>query len=244
MKNGSSAISAIGTPIRLPILLASQGRGVGAGGVSAGPCSRTEAASRRWISSGGRPANAAASRCSRSRNAACNAASSRICRTVRPTQFTYCAAGVSECALHPGKQIADAIEPLAMLEDLRQSGASVRDELRQHGLGRAIAVAEKHQPHRRIFECDAVLRQIPQRLVMQDHEARHVQPIEAPEWHQRIVAIDHAGRRIHRRQQRAQRGLLPGSDRRRDHEVGLRRHAAWDADQNCSEKSISRVLSQ
>ena len=39
------------------------------------------------------------------------AASSRICRTVRPTQLTYCAAGCTECALHPVQQVVAAAKP-------------------------------------------------------------------------------------------------------------------------------------
>ena len=228
-KNGSSASSASGTPIMLPILLASQGSGVGAGGVSGGPSWRTDAANCRWISSGDCASSAAASRCNRSRSAACNAASSRICRTVRPTQFTYCVAGVTECACIQASRSSPRLKPSQCSKICVEPGAGECRQLRQHRLGRTVAVAEEHQPNRQIVDRHAILPEIIQRLVVQDHEARHMQPIEARERHQRIVRIDHAGSRIHRRQQRAQPGLLAGRDRRRHHEVRLRRHAARGA---------------
>ncbi len=130
-------------------------------GVSGGPSCRTDAASCRWISSGDLLHRTSRRRArKRSRSAACSAASSRICRTVRPTQLTYCVAGVAECAAHPGQQIVAAVEVLAMCEDPREPGAGERRELRQHRLGRTIAVAEEHQPDRRIGDRHAILREV------------------------------------------------------------------------------------
>ncbi len=98
------------------------GSGVGAAGVSAGPFCRTDAAD----AGGSRMARdrlPGERRCvavaDRSRSAACSAASSRICSTVRPTQFTYCAAGVTECARIQASRSPSCGEALAMREDLR-----------------------------------------------------------------------------------------------------------------------------
>ena len=65
----------------------------------------------------------------------------------------------------------------------------------------------------------AVLLEIAQRLVVQNHEAREVEILESAEGNDRIIRPRHARTVVHRAEQRSQLADARLDDRRDDHEM-------------------------
>ena len=131
----------------------------------------------------------------------------------------------------------------------RKSGAAragLRHELRQHRLA-APSQSPRNTSHTGAFGKRVVYwRQIGQRLIVQDDEPRDMQPLEPCERQQRVVRIDHA-RALRSSSPATRAGPPPASGRigaaTMKLDCGVMRERP-PCRQNCSEKSISRVLSQ
>ena len=126
--------------------------------------------------------------------------------------------------LHPREQIDLGREVAAMGEDLAQTGAGPGDELGEESIGRAVAVAQKHERGRPLCRGQAVHGDVSGGRRLEHDETGEVQAIELAKAHQRIVGVQHPRLEVHRGEQGAQARLLTVGQRRQHHEARLRRH--------------------
>ena len=224
---------ASGTPIRLPIgSPATQRIGVGGQrGERLGPFCRT--------GGGEQPVDRPVGRLARQRSRH-RASIGRAARHAAPPprgsvapcgqpQLMYSPRGIAVCAQHPAEEIAVArSKPLQCAKIRARPAAATRGELGRHRLGRAIAVAEKDQPHGCIRKHFAVLRKVAERLVAPVTKRATCSRSNRAKGTSALSGSTTPGPGS---SSPAARAARPPDRARpaRHHEVGLRRHAAGAA---------------
>ena len=139
-------------------------------------------------------------------------------------------AGFDAEQLHPLQQVAaGADEPLAVREYPAKPRTGLLGELFQKRAGIAVAVAEEDQRRLPRIGRHAIASQFARGEGFQDHEARHVQPVETPERDQFVLRVGLAETALHRAQQLAQPGHPICLDRGQNHEGRLGCHRSLSA---------------
>ena len=147
----------------------------------------------------------------RAARARCSALSSRIWRTVRPTQLTKLAADGWSCARIQASRSVPSAKPSQCPKMRARPGRDALCQIGEHLVGRAVAIADQDEAGRKALRLDAVHTQVDLQGVVEQHEAREVQTLEVRERHHAVLRVGHSGLGVHRVQERAQGRLLAGA---------------------------------
>ena len=127
--------------------------------------------------------------------------------------------GLRMC-VHPCKQIGVGGETLAAGKDLPQARRREARHVGEKFVGGPIAIAQEREQDGKVRNRSAILLEIAQRLVVQNHEARVVEILEFAEGDDRCCpASPCPGRSFIEREQRSQPVHALCDDRRDDHEM-------------------------
>ena len=122
------------------------------------------------------------------------------------------------------RQIAGRGKAIAVGEDAVEAGRGTLRELDQERMRLAIAIAHEHQVDRQRRALLAIGREVAERGIVDDHEAREVQAFEQRERQQFVRRVTQARPDVHGGEQLLQAGRAARGDRRDHHEMGLGRH--------------------
>ena len=125
---------------------------------------------------------------------------------------------------HPLREARARREPLAVREDRREPRCGAGGQLVDERRAVAVDVAQKREVARVGRRRQAVEAQVVAGRVVEEDEAREVQPVELPERHERVRRFGGAGLAVHRREEGAQRRFPFRGDARQDQKGRLWSH--------------------